>query len=165
MRKIMNRKSRVRLIVASVVLALTAAAVSAEDVFVKYATGPVYTTKSARAGTVAVLKRGDKLQVLGREGAWLKVMADGKEGYIGSNSVATAQNSGGGGVSFLGSSGSESATAGAAAKGVDDSTKWAKTNSKSTAGLDRMEALRYSLIKDGDCEKFAVEGKVGTPKR
>jgi len=167
----MKDNRRTRWVIALAVLGVSTAAI-AEEVMVKYQTAVVRTGMSAGNQTVAVLKNGDKLQVLKKEGSWLKVKAGDKEGYVQANYVTAAgKNSGGnpfGALSALasGSSGSSEATDSAAVKGVEpDSLKWARSNGKSTAGLDRMTALSESLLKDGDLPSFQKQGNVGTARK
>jgi hypothetical protein len=170
MRIMMRDNQRARWVIALAVLGISTAAI-AEDVMVKYQSAIIHTGKSGHNQTVATLKRGEKMQVLAKEGDWLKVKAGDKQGYVQANYViAAGSNNNGGGFAGLtnlvaGSPGSAEATGSAAAKGVDDSVKWAQSNSKSTAGLDRMLALRETLIKDGDWEKFTSQGNVGPAKK
>jgi len=166
----MRDNQRARWVIALAVLGISTAAI-AEDVMVKYQSAIVHTGKSAHNQTVATLKKGEKMQVLAKDGDWLKVKTGDKLGYIQANYVIAAgsNNSGGGfaGLSNLvaGSSGSAEATGGAAVKGVDDSVKWAQSNGKSTAGLDRMIAVSATLLQDGDWDKFTRQGNVGPSKK
>src|SRR5215204_5256905 len=102
-----------QVLVASAVLAIAGAA-SGEDVYVKLPTARVKASAGAGADDVVRLKKGDKLQVLGRQGSWVKVKAGDKEGFVHENSVSATAGGGGemGGLSQIlgGASGSSAAS-------------------------------------------------------
>jgi hypothetical protein len=141
------------------VLGTLSTAAIAEEAVVKLPAASVLSEKTARSTKVANLKTGDKLQVLGHEGSWLKVRFDGKEGYVHENCVG-----GGGGDNKLGkmlgqASGASESSGALAGKGVGESAMaWAKAHSMNTAGLDRMIAIRNSIT-DADQRKFDAEVK------
>ncbi len=157
---------RLRWMIAAAVLGISTTAI-AEDATVKFDQAKVFTGKSAGFDTVATLKKGDKVQVLAREGAWVKVSAGGKQGWIGTNSLGDAK-----GKSFLagigeaasGASGSSSASGSAAGKGAGESERWAQSNNMNRSGLERMLALR-NTVNGSEFEKFTTEGNVGPGKK
>ncbi len=86
----MTRKQRTSgLIAAAVIGVCGAAGALAEDVFVKLPTAKVLAGKGPAYATLVPLKKGDKLQVIGREGGWYKVKSGQQEGYIFQNSIST----------------------------------------------------------------------------
>jgi hypothetical protein len=153
------RKTRSRwLIMVAVGLAMgVASAAGAETVQVKYPNAKLLAKKSGGSDRLATLKRGDALEVVGKEGGWYKVRAGGKEGYVHENSVTEP---GKGLQGTAGASGRVSSSA-EAGKGVGESKEWARSAGKSTAGLDRMIALRDE-VKAIDFEQFGAEGHVGS---
>jgi len=150
-----------RLLVAAATVAIAMTA-SAEDAYVKLPTAAVRAGTSADYKAVANLKMGDKLQILSREGSWLKVKFGDYEGYIHQNSVSSKDAGGGGGLTATKKT--SPADAGLASRGVgDDAGKWAKGNNRNTTGLERMIALRGSLT-GGELPKFEADGHVGAAK-
>ncbi|HEY7118716.1 MAG TPA: SH3 domain-containing protein [Tepidisphaeraceae bacterium] len=147
-----GRKKTLRTIAAAVLAgAVITGAAFAEDVVVKLPHVGLLAQKSGKGPRVAELKDGDKLQVVGKEGTWLRVKAGDKEGYVQANSVGTGQ---GGGSSFNQMiAGTSEASSAAAGKGLGEALKYAQTKGMSTAGLDRMIALSKSLT-PADWEKF-----------
>jgi hypothetical protein len=162
----MNVSQRVRWAVAAVVLGLSAATL-AEEVVVKQPNGKLFATKSA-FNKIADLDKGTKLQVIAREKPWIKVKAGDKEGWVGENSVGTSaggDNSLSKGLGFLsgGGSGAGNSTA-SAGKGDLRALDLARTQGMSTAGFERMLALRQA-VPPADCEQFARDGNVGPFKK
>lgn len=160
----MNRKPK-RWLIAAGVLAVAAAA-SAEDVYVKLPVANILAGKSAGTEHIAQVKKGDKLQVLAKEGSWLKVKAGDKEGYVFQNSVSSSASGDNGGLSKLlnGGSGASAQTSGAAAKGVGESLAFAKSKGMSPAGLDRMIELRKAITAN-DWTEFTNQGQAGSEKK
>jgi hypothetical protein len=144
---------------AAAVIGLASTAAHAEDVTVKLPAANILSEKTARSTKVATLKTGDKLQVLAREGSWLKVRFNDKQGYIHENSVGGG-SSGKSLSSELGAmSGASKGSDALASRGVGEgATAWAKTHNMSTAGLDRMIAIRNSIT-DADQRKFDADLK------
>jgi hypothetical protein len=151
---------------AAAVLGIVSTAAVAEDVVVKQPAASVMSGKTARSSKVAQLSAGDKVQVLGREGSWLRVKVGDKEGYLHENSVG---GSGGGlgaalgeaGKGFSSATGTRGLSSAAAGKGVGDSAAaWAGSKSMNTSGLERMIAMRNS-VSEPDWQKFAADGKGG----
>lgn len=141
------------------VLAVASTAALAEDVTVKLPAASVLSGKSARSTKIAQLKTGDKLQVLGREGSWLKVRFGDKEGYVHENSVGGSGGDKGLSQLLGGASGASEGSGAMAGKGVGESAvAWAKSHSMNTAGLDKMIAMR-NAITDADQRKFDADLK------
>ena len=156
----MTRKQRASgLIAAALIGASGAAGALAEDVFVKLPTAKVLAGKGPAYATLVPLKKGDKLQVIGREGGWYKVKAGQQEGYIFQNSISTTVVSAGSTSGALGSSEAKPAEATAAARGVE-STEWAKASGMNQNGLNRMLALRTQVAAP-ELDQFMGQGKVG----
>jgi hypothetical protein len=155
----MKRNPQTAAWLAAAVLGLASTAVVAEDVTVKLPAASILSEKSARSTKIATLKSGDKLQVVGREGSWLKVRFGDQQGYIHENSVG-----GDGGGKSLSSvigtaSGSSAASSGLASRGVGEGAiAWAKSHNMSTAGLDKMIAIRNSIT-DADQRTFDADLK------
>ena len=163
----MNRKRSLQCILTAAVLGISSSAALAEDATIRYDNAKVRTGKSAGFDTVATLKKGEKVQVLAHEGSWVKVNANGKQGWIGVNSLGDAKGKGffeGAGELAAGASGSSSASAAGAGKGGLPSEQWAQSKNLSHAGLDRMIALRQT-IQGSEFEKFTDEGHVGPGKK
>jgi len=155
-----NRRRRTHALIAAALLGVSAAAF-AEDVTVKLPTATVLSAKTARSAKVAQLSQGQKLQVLGREGSWLKVKVGDKEGYVHENAVsASGGNDGLAGVGkMLGSASGASASSSAeAGRGAGESEQWAMSKNMNATGLQRMLAIRNS-VNDADWQRFAADGK------
>jgi hypothetical protein len=159
----MKSPHRTRALIAAALLGVSTVAL-AEDVTVKLPTATVLSGKTARSAKVAQLSQGAKLQVLGREGSWLKVKVGEKEGYVHENAVSASGGGGGGeGLGGLGkmlgsASGASSATSAEAGRGIGESEKWAQSKNMSAAGLQRMIAIRNS-VSDADWQRFAGDDK------
>jgi hypothetical protein len=158
----MKSPHRTRALIAAALLGVSTAAL-AEDVTVKLPTATVLAGKTARSAKVAQLSEGQKLQVLGREGSWLKVKIGEKEGYVHENAVSASGGGGGEGLGGLGkmlgsASGASSATSAEAGRGIGESEKWAQSKNMSAAGLQRMIAIRNS-VSDADWQRFAGDDK------
>lgn len=156
-----NRRHRhTRALVAVALLGVSAAAF-AEDVTVKLPTATILSAKTARSAKVAQLSQGAKLQVLGREGSWLKVKVGEKEGYVHENAVSAS--GGGEGLSGVGkmlgsASGASSATSAEAGRGAGESQQWAMSKNMNANGLQRMIAIR-NAVNDADWQRFAGDDK------
>lgn len=140
----------------------------AEDVFVKQSAAVVRAGKGSAYEEVVTVRKGDKLQVVAREGSWLKVRAGGREGYVFQTAVDTAKPAGDLGADlgrmFSGASGGTAASSANAGRGLKDgAVLYARANGMNTAGLDRMLAFRKSVT-GRDWESFTTEGKVGPAK-
>ena len=165
----MTRKQRSLLLIAAAVVGVSSS-VWAEVVYVKLRSGTLRSEKDASTAPVAGVKQGDKLQVIGREGSWIKVSIGGKQGYIQQNSISTEPVGGRGGTlsqSVASLSGSE-AGAGLAGRGLgDDAKKWSQGKGLNNSGLERMlvqnEVIRHE---SGDIvNQFAKTGNLGRFKK
>jgi hypothetical protein len=160
-RNMKPKQQRTKWLVAAVVAVGTTVA-GAEEVTIKQPAASVLSGKTARSGKVAQLSAGDKVQVLGREGSWLKVKAGNTEGYLHENSIGSGGGGGGLSEKIANMSGASAASSGEAGRGVGDSAaNWAGSKSMNTSGLTRMVAVRNAL-NDSDWQKFTANGTGGT---
>jgi hypothetical protein len=155
----MNRKPK-RWLIAAGVLSIAAAA-SAEEVYVKLPVANVLAGKSAGTEHIAQVKKGDKLQVLAKEGSWLKVKAGDKEGYIFQNSISSKEQKP---LDTHGGSEASALTSGAAGKGIGESLEYARSKGMSPAGLERMIELRKSIT-GFDWTQFLSQTHAGSEKK
>jgi uncharacterized protein YgiM (DUF1202 family) len=168
MRNIMTRKQR-SLLIAGAVFGITASA-WAETVYVKLRSGTIRSGTDATLEPVADVKQGDKLDVIGHEGSWLKVSVGGKQGYIQQNSISDKPVGGKGGSLSQGSANITASAGGAslAGRGLgDDAAKWSQSKNLNVAGLERMlaqnEVIRH---KSGNLlGEFVKAGNVGPAKK
>jgi uncharacterized protein YraI len=156
---------RILVAAAAAALGIFSSAALAEDVVVKLSAVSVLSGKTARSEKVAQVRQGQRLEVVGREGSWLKVKVGDRTGYVHENSVGGSGGSTGGLSSGLakltgGDSAASSASSAEAGRGLEESAKWAQAKGMNTSGLDRMIALR-NAVNDGDWQKFAADGKDG----
>ena len=162
----MRAKFGRRLATAAFALAIAGGAtiVLAEEVWVKRPELDLRAAPSAAGNVVATVKKGQKLEVLGREGAWVKVKAGDVEGYVSQNSLSDKKVSGGGGVlSALGAD-TSGATASAGATGLDDmAEKYAAAKGMDPKRVDEMIARTKSITAD-ELSAFTREGQVGPDK-
>ncbi len=160
-------KCKLKLASVAVAALLAGAGVaSAEEVFVKQTSIVIRAGKGAAYDEVGKAVKGDKLQIIAREGKWLKVKTNSGEGYVFETAVAETKpgdDMSGIGKMLGGASGSSTASDAAAGKGFGESLDWAKSKRMSPAGLNRMIALRKSVT-GKDWEQFTDEGKVGPAK-
>jgi uncharacterized protein YraI len=156
-----------RLAQAAFALAIAGGAtlVLAEEVWVKRPELDVRAGKGAAFETVATVKKGQKLEVVAREGTWVKVKVGDREGYVSENSLSDKKVSGGGGISaFAGGPDTSGATASAGAKGLDDmAEKYAADKGMDPKRVDEMIA-RTKAITGEEWAQFTREGKVGPDK-
>jgi hypothetical protein len=166
----MTRKKQSLLIVASALIGVSTSAWAAEVVYVKLRSGTVRSAKDATVAPVTDVKQGDKLDVIAREGSWLKVSVGGKEGYIQQNAISAEPVGGKGGTLGMSSSGqtARGADAGLAGRGLgDDAAKWSQGKNLNVSGLEKMlvqnEVIRH---KSGDVlGEFVRAGNVGPAKK
>ena len=166
----MTRKQRSMLVIASAVLGISASAALAETVYVKLRSGTIRSGADATLAPLADVKQGDKLEVLGHEGSWLKVSVGGKQGYIHQNAISDKPVGGQGGSLGKGSSNVTASAGGAslAGRGIgDDAGKWSQGKNLNIAGLERMlvqnEVIRHQ---SGDIfAQFVRSGNVGPAKK
>ena len=158
-----------RAALAAAVLAAGATAVVADEVakvFVNVASVEVRTGKGPSSATVDLVRKGAPLQVLAREGKWLKVQTPtGKQGYVFEGSVTDTAGSGAGTndaakVLLGGPEASASSNAEAFKQLGPDAKKYAMTKGMKTADADKLLAQRDQDV-SAQWEKFTKEGKVG----
>ena len=157
------KRRRLGILAAAAMAALSAAAF-AEEAYVSQATVVVREGKGAAYGEVARLKKGDKVEIMAREEAWLKVKVNGREGYLFAKSVGDKSGGGNADLSkfFGAASGSDATSSGEAGKGLGEALEWAKGQHLSDAGLNRM---KQQSKPDGKAwEQFAKDGQVGPYK-
>lgn len=163
----MKAKLRARLARVAFALAI-AGGVSvavAEEVWVKRPELNVRAGKGAAFETVATVKKGQKLEVIAREGTWVKVKVGDTEGYVSQNSLSDKKVSGGGGLStFAGGPDTSGATASAGAKGLDEmAEQYAAAKGMDPKRVDEMIA-RTKAITGEEWAAFTREGQVGPDK-
>jgi hypothetical protein len=120
---------------------------------------------SVAGNVVATAKQGQQLQVIAREGTWVKVKVGQVEGYVSQNSLSDKKVSGGGGLAaFAGGPDTSGATASAGVKGLDDmAEKYAAAKGLDPKRVDAMIA-RTEAITPEELAAFMREGKVGADK-
>jgi hypothetical protein len=163
----MKCKPRVRWMIAAAVLGISTTAAMAEDAAVKFNQVKVFAENTTASDTVTSLSKGEKVQVLARQGPWVKVSAGGKQGWISANSLGDPKGKSmfaGLGEAAGKVSGSDSASGSAAGKGGLPSEQWAQSKNLSRAGLQRMMALRET-VGGGEIKTFDTEGNVGIGKK
>ncbi len=135
----------------------------AEEVFVKSPKASVRAGKGPAHEEVASVKQGQPLEVIKRDGKWIKVRVAGKEGYIFENTVSAEKVSESNSdlSAFLKAGKASAATDALAAKGIDEEAeKWARAGSMDSAPLKKlMEETKK--ISGAEWEAFAADGKVG----
>ena len=128
----------------------------------------VVSEMASDAARVELVRPGQTLEVLGKNGRWLQVRTPGgKTGYV---PEAMVKRRGGGGSGFAqalsGLTGSPSASdlsAGNAAKGLTpDAEKYAQSRGYRTDAPDRLVALRNQA--KPDLQKFKEQGNVGVKR-
>src|SRR4051812_48333348 len=133
----MKPKRTCRWFVAAAALGISSMALD-EDVYVKLPMARIKSAAGAGADDVVQVKKGEKLQVLGRQGSWLKVKAGDREGYVHENSVSSSGGGGdmGSGLSnILGAgSGASAASSAEAGRGLGEALVYARSAGFSTNG-------------------------------
>lgn len=162
----MSKPRKSRTLAAAIAVASLTAVAHAEDLYVNSAQAILRDGKGLAYNEVATVKKGGKLTVIQREGNWVKVRADGKEGWVASSSLTP--NNPGGGMGDLskllgGGSSSSAASSAEAGKGLGEALVYAKNNRLSTAGLEQMKSIRKS-VKGPELDAFMTEGNVGSDK-
>src|SRR5687768_3633554 len=165
----MKTKLGRRLATAAFALAIAGgtAVALAEEVWVKRPELDVRHAPSAAGNVVATVKKGQRLEVIGREGAWVKVKVGDVEGYVSQNSLSEKKVGGGGGINLSAVAGgpdTSGATASAGAKGLDDmAEKYAAAKGMDPKRVDEMIARTKSITAD-ELAAFTREGQVGPDK-
>jgi hypothetical protein len=138
-------------------------AVAGEEVWVKRVSLPIREGKGAAFATVATAVKGQKLHVIERDGKWLKVQLDEKQGYVYEDSISPREVRAGGDElrAALGGSDTSPLAADAAAKGLQPEAEvYAKSKNLNPASLEQMIARRKALTGE-QWMTFVSEGKVG----
>jgi hypothetical protein len=138
----------------------------AETLFVQSDATPVRTAADPASETLAELTKGTQVEVVAREGYWVKVKAGDREGYVYGESLgAAAPPAAGAALGGLGSvlKGSEPSdlSASAAASGLQaDTEKVASAKKMDTSAVRWMERNR-AAIRSEEIAAFAAAGQVG----
>ena len=121
----------------------------------------VKSDKNPLADPVETVGSNTQLEVLSRDGGWLRVRTPaGKEGFISQDDLPSNVNVAG----LSGNANSGGIDTAAAGKGLqDDAEKYAKTKNLNTAPLDQMIAWGKS-VSDKDLREFDQAGHVGPAK-
>jgi uncharacterized protein YgiM (DUF1202 family) len=142
-------------------------AVAAEEVWVKRMSLPIREGQGAAFATVATAVKGDKLQVVERDGKWLKVQLGDKQGYVYEDSISAREVKAGGDelrAALGGGSETSALAADAAAKGLQPETEaYTKSKNLNSASLEKMIARRKSVTGE-QWTAFTADGKVGPGK-
>ncbi len=161
-----------RLLMAAVLGATASIGIGAGEsrVVVNVGSLDVRQTRLTGAPTVAVVRKGAALEVLGREGKFLKVRTPGgQEGFVFEGSVADASAAGATGLNnaasaLLGGPEASAASGAEAAKGLGPyATQYARGKGLHTADADKLLAQSRQDV-SGPWAKFTKEGKVGPDK-
>jgi uncharacterized protein YraI len=159
----MNIRSKL-LVTGATMMALGIGVAIAEDVTVQRDMLDVRSGKGAMFPSVAQVHKGDKLTVIAHDGKWLKVSANGTEGWVFEDAIGARQSNALGDMAHAlsGDSSASDTSSSAAAKGLD-SFDYAKSKNLNPAGLQQMEAARQRVTPEA-WEAFMKEGHVGTAK-
>lgn len=158
-------KTRSMLTVAAAVLVLSAAGVAvAESIWVSAEQVDIRDGKTALDNLVETVKKGTELQVIGREGRYVKVKTPkGREGYVFANATSNQRVGGGGNIFQAMGAGTDAGElgSGAAAKGLNpEANQYAAQKGIDRKGFDDLIAMRKA-IKPAELKAFMAEGKVG----
>ena len=142
-------------------------AAMAEEVTVQVQTLVVRSGKGSMYPPVGQAKKDQKLAVTERQGDWLKVKIDGKDGFVKETALRPAGATGlsaamEGAANLTG--GTSDVGASAAARGLtDDAEGYASAKGMSTAGVEQMIKNRDRVAGQRWIE-FTKEGRVGPSK-
>lgn len=149
-----------RAFMAILVVGAVAGVVGAETVAIKRPLD-VLDGKAGTADIVETVERNQTLDVLGREGNWVRVRtAGGKQGFVPQAALADSQGAGLDLSTITGGPSASEMSAGAAGKGFNEVDQYASSHNLSQDGLHRMIQLRNS-VNSADFRKFTQEGNVG----
>jgi uncharacterized protein YgiM (DUF1202 family) len=161
------KRSALQAVLLAGILAFTCTSAFAESVWVKSEVVELRAGKGSAYAPVAKVKKGTELNVIQREGNWIKVaIPAGKEvtateGYIFEGATSLKKvGSGGNMFSGLSGAGGDISTA-AAAKGLNPAANsYAEGKHMSPAPLDNLIAARWR-INPREHERFMAEGRLG----
>src|SRR5215217_4708501 len=165
MKKDSSRRRRLSTAALAFLLAGGGIAWVAEHVTVGVPQLHIQSSKGGFGVPVAVVSKNSRLDVIGREGDWLKVRtSDGKEGYI-RQTALTARSLQPAANAALISAASSGATPTAASKGAleAETRNYASAKGLSTQGVETMMATHLSITPE-EFEQFQREGAVGSFK-
>jgi len=161
-----GRRTR-RLVRASLVLLLAGGgvAVAAEQIVVRVSAVQVRASKSGFGGIVGTLKQNDKVEVIAREGDWLKVRTpSGGEGYVKEGALSARSLAPAPAAFATGDARSSGAAASLATKGLEQGAlDYAASRNFRTDGVETMITTHRSITPE-EFERFEQEGKVGSAK-
>ena len=109
---------------------------------------------------VETLGSGTSIETLGEEGAWIRVKAAGKQGWLPSSALR-------GGAVSLGAGSSRAATGAAssevalAGKGFTQQTEAGYRNSQSGLDYATVDKMETFVVPSDDCERFLRTGREG----
>jgi hypothetical protein len=151
---------RVRHVILAAVIAGLSAVAVAEQVVVKTDVD-VRADKNPLADAVESVPTETKLEVLGREGGWVKVRTPGgKEGYVAQDDLPANTNLAG----AQGNAVASDVDASAAGRGLqEDTEKYAAAKNLNKAGVNQMLAWNKA-VSSNDLKAFAAAGHVGAAK-
>jgi hypothetical protein len=158
----MNKHGMLALACAGV-LALSAAGVAvAETIWVSAGQVDVRDGKTALNERVDTVKKGDQLEVLAREGRFVKVKTpSGKEGYVFVNATSNQRVGGEAFAALRGPVDAGEAQSGGAIKGLNpEANAYAAEKGIDRKGFDDLIDMRKNL-KPAELQAFMDEGKVG----
>jgi hypothetical protein len=152
-----------KLLSSALLAALFASAALAEDNWIKR-NAELRTDPSAAGSTVAKVQKGDKVQVLEKSGAWVKVDLKGKTGWVSADSLSSREVKPDAHLTGALGTSAESST-GAAAKGLQEDTRvYAQNQHLSTHGIDEMIDIKKSIT-PAMLKDFVADGNINPPRK
>ena len=135
----------------------------AEDNWIKR-NADLRTDPSAAGDLVVKAQKGDKVSVLEKNGAWVKVEFKGKTGWVAADSLSAREVKSEAHLTGALGTSAESST-GAAAKGLQqDTIAYAANQHLSTRGVDEMVAIKKSVTAEM-LKAFVEEGNIKAPRK
>ena len=158
----MIRKSWLPAILLTAVATSLATNAGAEDVYLKRPVG-LLSDSSAAADRVANAQKGDKATVIERNANWVKVNLNGKEGWVGADSLS--QRPVKADTALLGGNSMARASDAEAGKGLEPmSIDYSKSHNLSPAGINEMVAVRKAIT-SAMLKDFVTTGQIESPKK
>lgn len=144
-------------------LTLSAGVALAEQVIVQGRSVEIVQDMASDAATVELVAPGNKLEVIGKTGRWLKVRTpSGKMGYV-PETMVKRNTSGFDLTAITGGPRASDVSAANAGRGLTEQAgTYAKSRGYRTDGPDRMVALRQTA--KPDLKKFKDDGRVGVSR-